>query len=281
MRSLWRAVRRSPLLLAGTIMLAVVAAAGVLAPWIAPYGPREISGGVFESPSGDHLLGTNDAGSDLFSRLVWGSRTTMIVAVTATALVMAVGVAIGLTAGLRGGWVDKAIMRVTDIFLGLPFLPLLIFVAALAGPSLSVSILMIGLFLWPQTARVVRSQALILRPRGFVDIARGLGASPIYVIRRHLIPALGPVIVANMVFVAGVAVAIEAGLSFLGLGDPAAVSWGAELERAVSNPQIRIGSLWLWWLLPPGLALTFAIFGFSLIGIGLEPRFNPRWSRAR
>ena len=281
MRSLWSAVRRSPLLLAGTIMLAVVVTAGALAPWIAPYGPREIAGGVFESPSRDHLLGTNDAGSDLFSRLVWGSRTTMVVAVTATALVMAIGLAIGLTAGLRGGWVDRAIMRVIDIFLGLPFLPLLIFVAALAGPSLSVSVLMIGLFLWPQTARVVRSQALSLRSRGFVDIARGLGARPLYVLRRHLIPALGPVIAANMVFVAGVAVAIEAGLSFLGLGDPAAVSWGAELERAVSNPQIRIGSLWLWWLLPPGLALTFAIFGFSLIGIGLEPRFNPRWSRAR
>jgi ABC-type dipeptide/oligopeptide/nickel transport system permease subunit len=281
MRAFWSALRRSPLLLVGTVMLAVVVVAGALAPWIAPYGPREIAGEVFESPSRDHLLGTNDAGSDLFSRLVWGSRTTLVVAVTATALVMAIGLAIGLTAGLRGGWVDKAVMRVIDVFLGLPFLPLLIFVAALAGPSLPVSVLMIGMSLWPQTARIVRSQALSLRSRGFVDIARGLGASPLYVIRRHLIPSLGPVIAANMVFVAGVAVAIEAGLSFLGLGDPAAVSWGAELERAVSNPQIRIGSLWLWWLLPPGLALTFAIFGFSLIGVGLEPRFNPRWSRGR
>jgi peptide/nickel transport system permease protein len=280
-RAFGRALRGDPLLFAGTLMLASVVAVGALAPWIAPYGPREISGGSFTSPSWDHLLGTNDAGADILSRLVWGTRTTLVVAVTATTVVLAIGIALGMTAGLRGGHVDRAIMRLVDLFLGLPFLPLLIFVAALAGPSLSTSIVMIGLFLWPQTARIVRSQVLSLRSRGYVEIARGLGGGPLYVIRRHLLPALGPVIAANMVFVAGVAVAIEAGLSFLGLGDPAAVSWGAELERAVSSPQIQIGSLWLWWLMPFGLALTFAIFGFSLIGVALEPRFNPRWRRAR
>ena len=281
MRALWRALRSSPLLLTGTAMLSVVVAAGAFAPWIAPYGPKQISGPSLQSPSGDHLLGTNDAGADIFSRLVWGSRTTLVVAVTATALVVVIGLALGLTAGLRGGFVDTAVMRVVDVFLGLPFLPLLIFVAALTGPSLPASILMIGFFLWPQTARIVRSQTLSLRSRGFVELARGFGAGPLYVVRRHLIPALGPVIAANMVFVAGVAVGIEAGLSFLGLGDPSAVSWGAELERALTNNQIDIGNLWLWWLLPSGLALTFAIFGFSLIGVGLEPRFNPRWRRAR
>ena len=281
MRAVLRALRRSPLLSVGAAMLGLVVAVGALAPWIAPFQPRAITGDAFESPSGAHLLGTNDAGADIFSRLVWGSRTTLVVAVTATALVLAIGIALGLTAGLRGGWVDTAVMRLVDVFLGLPFLPLLIFIAALAGPSLPTSIGMIGLFLWPQTARIVRSQTLSLRSRGFVGTARGFGAGPLYVIRRHLVPALGPVITANMVFVAGLAVAIEAGLSFLGLGDPAAVSWGAELQRAVTNQQIQIGSLWVWWLLPFGLALTFAIFGFSLIGVALEPRFNPRTGRAR
>lgn len=281
MTALGSALRRSPMLAVGVAMLSAVVVVGALAPWIAPYGPRAIAGDSFESPSRAHLLGTNDAGADIFSRLVYGSRTTLVVAVTATALVLAIGVALGLTAGLLGGFVDRALMRVIDIFLGMPFLPLLIFVAALAGPSLPTSIAMIGLFLWPQTARIVRSQTLSLRSRGFVDCARGFGGGPLYVMRRHLVPALGPVIAANMVFVAGLAVAIEAGLSFLGLGDPAAVSWGAELERAVSNQQIQIGSIWVWWLLPSGLALTFAIFGFSLIGVALEPRFNPRWGRAR
>ncbi len=281
MKRLAHTWRRSPLLAAGVTMLAIVVAAGALAPWIAPYGPREVAGGTLESPSAAHLLGTNDAGYDILSRLLWGSRTTLIVAVASSAIVLTLGVTFGLTAGLRGGLVDGVVMRLVDVMLGLPVLPLLIFVGALAGPSLSTSILMIGLFLWPQTARVVRSQALSLRSRGFVDIARGLGGGPLYVIRRHLIPALAPVIIANLVFVAGLAVAIEAGLSFLGLADPSAVSWGAEMERAVSHQQIQLGSLWLWWLMPFGLALSFAIFGLSLIGVALEPRFNPREARER
>jgi len=134
---------------------------------------------------------------------------------------------------------------------------------------------MIGLFSWPQTARVVRSQTLTLRRRGFVANARGFGAGPFYVMRRHLVPTLGPIIGANLVFVAGVAVTTEAALSFLGLGDPAAVSWGAEINRALTNAQV-----WLWWLLPFGLALTLAILGFTLIGVALEPWSNPRWRRS-
>ena len=281
MRRLLGAARRSPILTTGLAMLSVVVAAGALAPWVAPFGPREVAGGTLEHPSATHLLGTNDSGFDNFSRLLWGSRTTLTVAVTASALVLALGLAFGLTAGLRGGLVDGVVMRLVDVMLGLPVLPLLIFVGAMVGPSLPASILMIGLFLWPQTARVVRSQTLSLRSRGFVGIARGLGGGPLYVIRRHIFPALGPVIVANLVFVAGLAVAIEAGLSFLGLADPAAVSWGAEMERAVSHQEIQLGTIWLWWLMPFGLALTFAIFGLSLIGVALEPRFNPREDRAR
>jgi peptide/nickel transport system permease protein len=202
-----------------------------------------------------------------------------LVAITAGGLILAVGTAVGLTAGLRGGFVDATLMRLVDVMLGLPILPLLIFVGAMAGSSLSVSILMIGAFLWPQTARIVRSQTLSLRQRGFVGMARGFGGGPGYVIRRHLVPALGPVIAANLVFVAGLAVGIEAGLSFLGLGDPSAVSWGADLLRALDTGQSQLGSLWLWWLLPFGVALTFAIFALSLVGVALEPRFNPREGR--
>lgn len=281
MRAFGAWLRRSPMLFAGMVLVSLFAIVGILAPWLAPYDPKAITGDSFESPSSAHLLGTNDAGSDILSRLVWGSRTTLIVVVCTTAMVLAIGIAVGLTAGLRGGLTDTVIMRVVDVFLGLPVLPVLIFIAALAGPSLTLSILMIGLFTWPQTARIVRSQTLSLRTRGYIDSARGFGGGPLYIMRRHLIPALGPVIAANLVFVGGLAVITEAGLSFLGLGDPAAVSWGAEMDRALSNPQISLGSLWLWWLLPIGLALTLAIVGFTLIGVALEPRFNARTSRAR
>jgi peptide/nickel transport system permease protein len=273
-------LRRSPLLVIGVSILVILVVIAVLAPWLAPYDPRAITGDAFEPPSSLHLLGTNDAGADIFSGLIWGTRTTLVVAVGATALVLAIGVALGLTAGLRGGFLDTALMRLVDVFLALPALPLLIFIAALAGPSRSLSILLIGLFGWPQIARIVRSQTLSLRSRGFVETARGFGAGPVYVMRRHLIPALGPVIASNLVFVAGVAVSIEAGLAFIGLGDPSAVGWGTMLNRALESPQIYLGSLWLWWLLPAGLALTVAVLGFTFIGVGLEPRFNPRWRRA-
>jgi peptide/nickel transport system permease protein len=273
-------VRRSPLLATGVVIVSFFVLVGVLAPWLAPYKPKAITGNTFEPPSRAHLLGTNDAGSDILSRLIWGTRTTLIVAVCATALILAIGLAVGLSAGLRGGLVDTAIMRTVDVFLALPIIPLLVFISALARPSLTLSILLIGLFSWAQTARIVRSQTLSLRRRGFMDSARGFGGGRLYVMRRHLIPALGPVIGANLVFAAGVAVVTEASLSFLGLGDPSAVSWGAEINRAIRNPQIGLGSLWLWWLVPFGLALTIAILGFTLVGVALEPRFNPRWSRA-
>jgi peptide/nickel transport system permease protein len=279
MSSFLRFLRSSPLLAVGTAIVVILVVVAVAAPWIAPYDPKAISGDAFEEPSSAHLLGTNDAGSDIFSGLVWGTRTTLVVAVGATSLILAIGVALGLTAGLRGGFVDTALMRLVDVFLALPVLPLLIFIAALAGPSRTLSILLIGLFTWPQTARIIRSQTLSLRTRGFVDTAKGFGAGPLYVMRRHLLPALGPVIASNLVFVAGLAVTIEAGLAFIGLGDPTAVGWGTMLNRALQNPQIYLGSLWLWWLLPAGLALTLAVLGFTFIGVGLEPRFNRRTNR--
>ena len=279
MKKLAGELRRSPMMLTGLALVAVFVVVGLLAPWIAPHDPAAITGEPFESPSWAHLLGTNDGGADLLSRLVWGSRTTLVVAVGATALILVIGVSVGLTAALRGGPVDTVVMRVVDVFLALPVIPLLLFVGALAGPSLALSILMIGAFSWPQTARLVRSQTLTLRARGFVTTARGFGAGPYYVMGRHLLPALGPVIGANLVFLAGMAVTTEAALSFLGLGDPSAISWGTEINRALTNRQIHLGSLWLWWLVPFGLALTLAILGFTLVGVALEPRSNPRWSR--
>ena len=279
MSSFLRFLRSSPLLAVGTAIVVILVVVAVAAPWIAPYDPKAISGDAFENPSSAHLLGTNDAGSDIFSGLVWGTRTTLVVAVAATSLILVIGVAVGLTAGLRGGLIDTALMRLVDVFLALPVLPLLLFIAALAGPSLSLSIVLIGLSTWPQTARIVRSQTLSLRSRGFVDMAKGFGAGPFYVMRRHLLPALGPVIASNLVYVAGLAVLIEAGLAFIGLGDPTAVGWGTMLNRALQNPQIYLGSLWLWWLLPAGLALTLAVLGFTFIGVGLEPRFNRRTNR--
>ncbi len=273
------AVRRSPLLFVGLGIVAILALVAVLAPYLAPYDPKAIAGPALEPPSSRHLLGTNDAGTDIFSALIWGARSSLAVAIGATALVLAIGVALGLLAGLRGGLAETFVMRLADVVLALPVIPLLIFIAALAGPSRGVAVVTIGLLGWPQVARVVRSQTLSLRSRGFVHSARGYGAGPLYVMRRHLIPALGPIIAANLAFMAGLAVAVEAGLAFLGLGDPNSASWGATLERALRHQALYVTSIWLWWLLPAGLAITVAVLGFTFIGVGLEPRFNPRWTR--
>lgn len=281
MKAVLHALRRSPMLSAGIIILLFLVVLAVLAPFIAPYRPGDIAGDSFEAPSSAHLLGTNDAGGDNLSRLLWGARSTLVVTGAATAIAIAIGAGVGLAAGLRGGWVDTVLMRVVDLFLALPVLPLLIVIAALAGPSVGLSIVMVGLTIWPLTARVVRSQALTLRTRGFVQSARGFGAGTGHVVRRHLLPALGPVILANAVYIAGMVVAIEAGLAFIGLADPEVVSWGGEINRAATSPEIHIGLTWVWALLPAGLLLMLALVGFTIIGVALEPRLNPRWRHGR
>ncbi len=130
-------------------------------------------------------------------------------------------------------------------------------------------------------ARILRSQTLSLRRRGYVEAAQGLGGGFVYVLRRHLVPALAPLLAANFVIVAGVAVLLESGLAFLGLGDPTAPSWGQILHRALDHPGIYFISAWKWWVLAPGIAITVAILGFAFLAVGLEPRFNPRWERRR
>jgi ABC-type dipeptide/oligopeptide/nickel transport system permease subunit len=258
--------------------LALVA---LLAPAIAPYDPRELAGRAFESPSAAHLLGTNDIGQDIFSQIVWGARPAITMALGAATLAIVIGCAVGLTSALVGGFTDTVVMRIVDVFLAIPQLPLLVLLAALAGPSQGNLVLIIGLIRWPSTARQVRSQALSLRQRGFIHSARGFGGGLPYVVVRHLAPAVGPLIV--LIFVAGVAHALllEASLAFLGLSDPTAVSWGLMMNRALLFPGLFFTSYWIWWLLPAGFAITVGVLGFMILGVGLEPVFNPRWQRSR
>lgn len=272
--------RLPPLVGAGLSIVAVVVLVALLAPVLSPHDPRALSGDSLEHPSAEHLLGTNDIGQDILSEVVWGARTSLIVAVGVPAIALGVALLIGVAAGLLGGWVDFVVTRLVDVFLAVPVLPLLILVAALAGSSLGTLVVVIGLVGWPRVARILRAQTLTLRQRGFVQAARGLGKGPAYVVRRHLVPALGPLLVANFVTIAGVAVLVEAGLSFLGLGDPTRVSWGQVLNRALAFPGIYFSSAWTWWALPAGLAITLTVLGLTFLGVGLEPALNPRWNRA-
>jgi len=270
----------SPLIIVGGGVLGVLLAMAVLAPLLSPFDPRALSGDAFESPSLHHMFGTNSIGQDIGSQVIWGARTSLSLAVGAATLSVTIGLVVGVTSGVLGGFVDTVIMRVVDSVLALPQLPLLVLVGALAGAGRLTITLVIALITWPVVARLVRAQTLTLRRRDYIDAARGFGGGLAYVVRRHLVPALSPVLVSSFVLIAGNAVLLEATLAFLGLSDPTAVSWGLILNRALSNPGLYYTSSWTWLLLPAGCALALTVLGFAFLGVGLEPVINPRWRRA-
>lgn len=271
-------MKQEPLVTLGGVTVALVLVA-VAAPLMAPYDPAAVTGPSLAPPSGAHLLGTNDSGQDLLSQLLVGSRTSLVTAVLAALLAVVVGVLVGAVAGLSGGWVDVVAMRVVDVLLAVPALPLMILVAALAGPSRPIILAVIAWAGWPPIARIVRSHTLTLASRGFVAAAQGFGGGRSYVVRRHLAPALAPLAAASFVNWAAAAIVLEAGLAFLGLGDPTGVSWGAVLERGLGYAGIYADAAWMWWVLPPGLAVTSTAIALAFAGIALEPRANPRWRR--
>jgi peptide/nickel transport system permease protein len=187
---------------------------------------------------------------------------------------MLVGGLVGVLAGYFGGWVDTVLMRVTDYFLVLPDLALMIVLAAVFGPSLLNIILVIGLLRWTLTARVVRSQVRSVRERTYVKRARSLGAGDWYILRRHVVPQVGTLLMANTVLTVAIAIFNETSLSFLGLGDPTAVSWGTMLHFAFSSAAISSGA-W-WFVVPPGIAVILVVLACSLLGQTIEDSLNPR-----
>jgi peptide/nickel transport system permease protein len=267
---------RSPLVVVGLVVIALLIAVALLAPQLAPFDPRALSGASLERPSADHLLGTDNIGQDILSQLIRGTRSSMVVALGAAGLSVLAGALVGLSAGLRGGFLDTFLMRLADVFLGVPAVPVAVLVGAMAGARRISVVLVIAALSWPVTARVLRSEALSLRERGFVRAAGGFGAGPLYVIRRHLLPAVAPLAVAGFLGVAAHAVLVEAGLAFLGLADPTSQSWGLVLNRALLHQGLYFSWLWTWWVLPAGLAITVAILAFTCLGVGLEPVFNRR-----
>jgi ABC-type dipeptide/oligopeptide/nickel transport system permease subunit len=273
-----RSLESSALRLSGGL-LAVVVAGAALAPLLAPYDPDALIGPSFAPPSPAHLLGTNATGQDLFSQLVWGARSSLLVAAGAATLTVCVGAVVGVVAATVGGFVDVVLSRLLDVFLALPQLPLLILIAAMVGSGLPTVVAVIGLLGWPMTARVVRSETLSLRNRGFVAAAKGFGGGLPHLLRRHLLPALGPILATGFINVAGIAVLLEAGLAFLGLGDPARASWGSMLNDALGQQGLYFTHQWIWWVLPPAAALTAMVLGFTFLGVGLEPRLNPAGRR--
>lgn len=266
--------------LVGLVFVGGLILTAILAPVLAPYDPRERVGLPFERPSAAFPLGTNDIGQDLLSEMIYGARVSLTVGVVAATVAITVGTTVGVLAGYYRRIVGSVLMRFVDILLIIPFLPLLIVLAAYLGRSLLNTTLIIGVLIWALTARVIRSQVLSLTQRDYIRAARALGASDARIIGRHILPRVLLLGISEFVQATSAAILLEASLSFLGLGDPIQKSWGSILYWA----QVRgafLTEAWLWWVLPPGLLIGTAALGFALMGFALEQRINPQLRAGR
>lgn len=272
---------RSPAFVIGFGAVFTLVIVAVFAPLLAPYDPHDLSGDPLTAPSLNHWLGTNDIGQDVLSQVIWGTRWSISLAVSIATLSIIIGTALGVGAPLLGRAADAVLMRAADVLLAIPALPLLILVVTLAGPNRTVLVVSVALFIWPRIARILRSQVLSLRSRGFVESAEGFGGGRFYIMRRHLVPAIGPLIGASFIEVAGMAIFLDAGLAFLGLGDPTAPSWGLMLNRANNYPGLYFSEAWTWWVLPPAVAIGGAVLALTFTWIGLEPLMNRRLATSR
>ncbi|ACZ62369.1 ABC transporter permease [Dehalococcoides mccartyi] len=269
-------LRSNMLLFSGAVLLGIFVLSAVFAPLISPYDPWTY-GQAFLHPSAQHLLGTNDVGQDIFSELVYSARVSLWVGFAAASLATLLGVAVGIWAGFRRGWLDNVLMGTADIFLVIPALPLVILLSVYQGPSIWNIILVIALTLWPGTARVIRSQVITIRQSGYVESARIMGASEFRLMWRHVLPNVLPLVAAKFILAVAVALLLEASMSFLGLGDPSQKSWGMMLHYAFSRGGF-VQNLY-WWYLPPGLCITLCILGLTFINMSFEDRTDPRLQR--
>jgi peptide/nickel transport system permease protein len=258
----------------GLAVLLLFVAMAILAPWIEPYDVHTRVGPIYAPPSLHHPLGLDDGGVDMLSLLIQGGRISLIVGFAATFVAMVIGGGIGVVAGYFGGWIEAVLMRITDYFIVIPDLPLAIIVAAVWGASLTHLIFVIALLLWTTTARIVRAQVKSVRERVYVKRARSLGASDVRIVFRHVLPQIGPLLIANTVLTVAVAIFDETALAFLGLGDPTSITWGNIIEFAFLRTAISSGA---WWaVIPAGLCVALVIMGCFWLGQAIEDALNPR-----
>ncbi len=238
--------------------------------WIAPYDPFSVSRDRFEPPSVKHLAGTDNLGRDVFSRVIFGTRVTIIIGFSVAIIAISIGTTIGALAGFYGGKIDALLMRLLEMFQVIPVFFLAVVVVALLGGGVDRIIIVLALLSWPQSARVVRAEFLSYREQEFVEAAKALGFSRTHIIFSEILPNVLPIIFVVLSVNIATAILVEAGLSFLGLGDPSVITWGQMLRDAQQ---------WLsdaWWIsVFPGIAIFLAVLSFNLLGDGLTDALNP------
>jgi peptide/nickel transport system permease protein len=288
-RTRWRALRQlisapDSRMVVGLAILGGFSLAAVAAGLLAPYRPLAYSAAPLATPGAAHWLGANDVGQDIFSQLIYGARASLVIGLAAATLSTAIAWGLGLLSGLSS-LADRVVSGLADLMLAMPLLPLIILVAAYLGGSLPVVALTLGVVSWGPFARIVRGQVQAELGKPYIEAARAVGGTRLRVLRRHVAPATIPTAVAKFVMTVQYAVVAQASLGFLGLGDPSLVSWGDMVHRAAFSPLIYLNQSWLWWLLPPALAIAVLVVGFALIGWSLEERslvgVRPAGSRFR
>jgi len=265
--------------LVGLAILMFLVLTAVFAPYISPYDPYTRVDRPLRPPSDKYLLGTNDIGQDIFSELIYGTRVSLTIGFLAAIFTVVIGTLVGVVSGFMGGSVDEVLMRFTDVIMILPSIPLLILLMAIFGrQSYLIMILAISITGWTGTARMVRSSTMSIEERTYVEASKAIGAGEGHIILKHVLPNVSPLIIATMIYQVAGAMMSEAGLSFLGLGDPGHKSWGMVLHYAQTSGgwYANQGYPAWWWIIPPGLLIAFTVASLVLIGQTMEEIINPR-----
>lgn len=271
-----RAFIGNPLAVFGLVVILVMIAAAILAPVIATHEPNvQDLNRALQPPSGENWLGTDELGRDIYSRIVYGSRISIYIVILVSVIVAPVGLLVGMAAGYFGGWVDRVLMRITDIFLSFPSLILALAFAAALGPGIENAVIAISLTAWPSIARLARAETLTMRASDFIAAAQVSGASAFRILRRHILPICVPSVIVRITLNMAGVLLTAAGLGFLGLGaQPPTPEWGAMTS---AGRRFMIDS---WWVVTmPGLAILVVALAFNLFGDGLRDVLDPRQSR--
>lgn len=261
----------------GIIIIGFFALMAILGPIMMPFKTTDIAASrteIFNAPSMEHWLGTDNLGRDVLAYLINGSRSSLFVGLTATLIAMLLGTLIGISAGYLGGWVDTLLMRITDFFLVLPWLPFCMVLASILGNSMWNIILVIGLTGWCGTARIIRAQTLSVKEQQYVERTKSIGAGKWHIMIKHILPNVFPLVFAEAILIVSSSILTETSLAFLGLGDPTNPSWGTMLNDAYSTGAMTVGA-W-WYFITPGVCVIMVALGFTLMGYAFDEILNPK-----
>lgn len=260
---------------AGWILLALMIGIAILAPVIAPYDPYGDLFQIYLQPSAEHLLGTNDIGQDIFSELIYGTRTSLAIGFLSAAISIGIGSLVGMISGWYGGAVDRLFMKITAFFMTVPFLPTVIILSAFTKPGPLTTSVILGVMSWSGTARIVRSQILSIKNKEYIQTIKAMGAGDFYILSRHVLKEILPFLMYRATARVRAGILSESSLSFLGLGSTVVKSWGTIIYYAQAKNALLTGS-WLWWIVPPGVCIIIISCALTMITYGAEGKMDRR-----